>query len=180
MEQEELFREINSTISNIEAEMVKLKGLVQECKEGQLTVDSGQLTVDSEQFTVDKEQGSQITESPNHRINVQAEHRQTCLYVEAKPLITSKASNPQITETPHIDGRLIADLHKAIGLNDRIRFQRELFNGDAGLMNATVDFLNAVSSYSEALKYLNENFSWKDDDETVVYFKEILKRKAYK
>ncbi|MCQ2369887.1 MAG: hypothetical protein MJ007_05360 [Paludibacteraceae bacterium] len=163
MEQEELFREINSTIANIEAEMVKLKELVQEFRSEGV-----------------KEFRSEITESPNHRINVQAEHRQTCLYVEAKPLITSKASNPQITETPHIDGRLIADLHKAIGLNDRIRFQRELFNGDAGLMNATVDFLNAVSSYSEALKYLNENFSWKDDDETVVYFKEILKRKAYK
>ncbi|MCQ2351694.1 MAG: hypothetical protein MJ003_06980, partial [Paludibacteraceae bacterium] len=63
-----------------------------------------------------------------------------------------------VTEQHHVDGRLIADLHKAIGLNDRIRFQRELFHGDAGLMNATVDFLNAVSSYTEAIKYLNENF----------------------
>ena len=134
MEQDELFKEINSTIANIEAEMVKLKRLVKEFRSEGV-----------------KEFRSEITESPN----------------------------PQITESPHIDGRLIADLHKAIGLNDRIRFQRELFNGDADLMNATIDFLNAVSSYSEAIKYLNENFDWKDDNDTVIYFKEILKRKAY-
>ncbi len=35
------------------------------------------------------------TMTSNYRINVQAEHRQTCLYVEAKPLITSEASNHQ-------------------------------------------------------------------------------------
>ncbi|MCQ2336761.1 MAG: hypothetical protein MJ010_06255 [Paludibacteraceae bacterium] len=136
MEQEELFKEINSTIANIEAEMGKLKELVQEFRS---------LGVKELRSEGVKELRSEITESPS----------------------------------PHIDGRLIADLHKAIGLNDRIRFQRELFNGDAELMGATIDFLNAVSSYTEAIKYLDENFDWKDDDETVIYFKEILKRKAY-
>lgn len=38
---------------------------------------------------------SYSTMTSNYRINVQAEHRQTCLYVEAKPLITSEASNHQ-------------------------------------------------------------------------------------
>ncbi len=144
MEQEELFREINSTIANIEAEMGKLKGLVQKYESTK---------VQEFRSSGVQERNHRITESPNH----------------------------QITESsaPHIDGRLIADLHKAIGLNDRIRFQHELFSGDAGLMNATIDFLNAISSYSEALKYLNENFDWKDDNDTVIYFKEILKRKAY-
>lgn len=89
-------------------------------------------------------------------------------------------SIPEIPSNPRkVDGRLIADLRKAIGLNDRIRFQRELFGGDASLMNSTIDALNSSASLAEALEYIGANFKWDEDNDTVKYFKEILTRKAY-
>lgn len=89
-------------------------------------------------------------------------------------------SIPEISSNPKkVDGRLIADLRKAIGLNDRIRFQRELFGGDASLMNSTIDALNNLSSLADAMEYVVVNFKWDDDNDTVKYFKEILSRKAY-
>jgi len=78
-----------------------------------------------------------------------------------------------------VDGRLISDLRKAIGLNDRIRFQKELFGGDAALMNSTIEALNEASSFVEALEYIAGSFSWDDENATVKYFKDILSRKAY-
>lgn len=78
-----------------------------------------------------------------------------------------------------VDGRLISDLRKAIGLNDRIRFQKELFGGDAALMNSTIEALNEASSFVEALEYIASSFSWDDENATVKYFKDILSRKAY-
>ena len=70
-------------------------------------------------------------------------------------------------------------LKRAIGLNDSIRFCRELFGGDKSLMDSTITYLNDASSYMEALEYLAENFSWDEENETVKYFKDILSRKAY-
>ncbi|MCQ2361306.1 MAG: hypothetical protein MJ009_07540 [Paludibacteraceae bacterium] len=92
-----------------------------------------------------------------------------------------ESPNHRITESPvkRIDGRLISDLRKVIGLNDRIRFQKELFGGDAALMNSTIDALNSSASLDEALEYIGANFKWDEDNDTVKYFKEILTRKAY-
>lgn len=112
---------------------------------------------------------------------------ESCESVEMKPEAEPKAES---TESPvlqnggvkaahKVDGRLITDLRKVIGLNDRIRFQRELFGGDSELMNSTIGYLNEASSYIEALEYLAENFKWDDENETVKYFKDILSRKSY-
>ncbi len=81
--------------------------------------------------------------------------------------------------SPRVDGRLIKDLRKAIGLNDSIMFCRELFGGDRNLMETTIGYLNDASSYMEALEYLAENFNWDNENETVKYFKDLLSRKAY-
>lgn len=102
--------------------------------------------------------------------------------LERKESDESPASpNHRITASPvkRIDGRLISDLRKVIGLNDRIRFQKELFGGDAALMNSTIDALNSSASLAEALEYIGANFKWDEDNDTVKYFKEILTRKAY-
>lgn len=152
METTEIIKDINIKIQAVEKELNELKNLVSKLESQSYK----QVEEPTKVFETTKAEEPAKVEEP----------------VKAKELVRAE-------EPHHIDGRLIADLHKAIGLNDRIRFQKELFHGDAGLMNTTIDFLNAISSYTEAIKYLDENFDWKDDNETVIYFKEILKRKAY-
>lgn len=75
------------------------------------------------------------------------------------------------------DARIITDLKKAIGLNDRFRFRNDLFNKDEKLMLDTIEALNGLATMSDAKAYLSSRFTWKEDDATVVYFYEILERK---
>ncbi len=78
------------------------------------------------------------------------------------------------------DARLVTDLRKAIGLNDRFRFKNDLFGNNERLLFDTIDVLNEMQSLSEADAYLKAHFEWKTDDATVTYFYEILERKYYR
>lgn len=89
----------------------------------------------------------------------------------------SASPNHQITASPTKDARIITDLRKAIGLNDRFRLKHDLFNNNEALLFETIDALNAMSTFAEADAYLKRRFSWNADDATVVYFYEILQRK---
>ena len=81
------------------------------------------------------------------------------------------------SSTPSRDARIITDLKKAIGLNDRFRFRNDLFNKDEKLMLDTIEALNGLANMSDAKAYLSARFTWKEDDASVVYFYEILERK---
>ena len=60
----------------------------------------------------------------------------------------------------------IADLKKAIALNDRLLLTRELFAGDGQSFEATIQSLNGFSNFHEAKAYLIENcvvrYLWMD------------------
>ena len=86
----------------------------------------------------------------------------------------------QISESPSRDARIITDLRKAIGLNDRFRLKHDLFDNNEMLLFETIDALNAMNSLAEADAYLKQHFEWKADDATVVYFYEILERKFFR
>ncbi len=71
----------------------------------------------------------------------------------------------------------IGDLIKAIGINDKFLFTKELFNGDAGLYNSTVKKLNQFTDITEAMIFIHENFSWKSDNEAANRFIDLVRRK---
>ena len=81
------------------------------------------------------------------------------------------------SSTPSRDARIITDLKKAIGLNDRFRLKHDLFDNNETLLFETIDALNSLSCMADADAYLKERFAWNADDATVVYFYEILERK---
>ena len=107
-----------------------------------------------------------------------------------EPVVTSSTSFAPKTESAPVaakakavechDLRRIQDLRKAIGLNDRFRFKHDLFSENDALMWETIDALNAMETLSQANAYLKEHFSWNAEDETVVYFYEMLGRKFYR
>ena len=93
---------------------------------------------------------------------------------------TDSSTKNTDSPTPARDARIITDLKKAIGLNDRFRFRNDLFNKDEKLMLETIEALNGLASMNEAKTYLSSRFTWKEDDATVVYFYEILERKFFR
>ena len=71
----------------------------------------------------------------------------------------------------------IDDIRHAISIGDRFRFQRELFDGNGELMNKTLFKLNQMNDFHEASAYLQSKFKWKEEDETVENFYQIVKRR---
>ncbi len=76
-----------------------------------------------------------------------------------------------------LNKQLATDLRKVISLNDRFRFQKDLFRGDNDLMNDTLDQLNSFTSLNDALKFLNDNFEWNWEEEPASDFKIILEKR---
>lgn len=77
----------------------------------------------------------------------------------------------------------ITDIKKAMGLNERISTQNELFGGDAAAFDATVSTLNQLRHYDEAKDYLVRNvavkFNWtaKDKKGKAKDFIKLVKRR---
>jgi hypothetical protein len=65
-------------------------------------------------------------------------------------------------------------LKKAINLNDRYRYQRELFGGNVDLMNKIIDILDGMNSLDEAKEYVKKEFDWDEQSETVNDFYSLL------
>lgn len=57
-------------------------------------------------------------------------------------------------------GKPVSDLGKAISIGDRFLFQRELFDKNAELMQRTIADLNSLSTFGEAMEYLQQHFDW--------------------
>jgi len=71
----------------------------------------------------------------------------------------------------------IKDLKKALGINDRFFYQRELFGGNADLMNQTLDQLNQMNNLEDARNFLLANFHWDPEEEAVMRFLELVERR---
>ena len=76
-----------------------------------------------------------------------------------------------------LQSRPIDDIKKAIGINDKFLYTKELFKSNPSLYNQTIDALNEAISFENAEAYLKSNFDWDFEDEVVLDFLEIVKRK---
>lgn len=72
--------------------------------------------------------------------------------------------------------RRFSDISKALSLNDRFLYQRELFGNDAACMQETLEVLNTIHSLSEALNYLQSRYTWDDDQESVQQFYQMVEQ----
>jgi len=68
-------------------------------------------------------------------------------------------------------------LRKAININDRYRYRKELFDGDTGLMNSVIDKLDAMKSLEEAMAYVRREFVWDEKSITVTDFYLLLENR---
>ncbi len=84
---------------------------------------------------------------------------------------SNKALATQFKQLP------VTDIHKAIPLNDRIWFIRDLFDQQPKLYQQTIEDLNRSESLHAALEYLQSRFDWDSDSKVVEKFLRILSRK---
>jgi hypothetical protein len=112
---------------------------------------------------------------------------------EAKPValpITSLeqlAIVPEVKEIPQpkpletlndtISKKKLADLRKALSLNERFYFRKELFNNDEMSMNRALADLNEISSYGETRAYIREQLALDETSPVVTEFLAILEKR---
>ena len=90
---------------------------------------------------------------------------------------------PEVDEAPagpiRVDEKLqrhmSKDIRKAFSLNDRFRFQRELFAGSANAMDTAIEHIEMMRSYGNAELYFFSQLHWDRDNETVKDFMAIVR-----
>lgn len=109
-----------------------------------------------------------------------AHHGHNHVPPEAEALFEQKQAkelSEKLSELP------IADLRKAIALNDRLLLTRELFGGDAQAFENAISALNSFSGFDQAKHYLIENcvmrYHWteKKHQETARNFIKLVRRR---
>ena len=70
---------------------------------------------------------------------------------------------------------LSKDIRKAFSINDRFRFQRELFAGSADALNTAIAHIEAMRSYGNAELYFFSQLNWDRDNEVVKDFMTIVR-----
>lgn len=73
-------------------------------------------------------------------------------------------------------GKAVEDIRQAISLGDRFLYQRELFGQNAELMQRTLNELNTLGSFDEAVAYINR-FGWDTESSTYQQFIVTLHRR---
>jgi hypothetical protein len=99
------------------------------------------------------------------RNNKQSLHDQIANNKFEKDLATQFKSKP------------ITDIKKAIPLNDRIWFTKELFNGNTDNFNSTIDKINQLNDLDDALTYIQDNHQWDSESQVVEKFLRVISRK---
>ena len=79
-------------------------------------------------------------------------------------------------ENVHEDIKILADTRKYMSLNDKFRFQREIFMGSAEEMNNFFDILNELSTIENTWTFV-ESQPWHNDSEVVAEFKELIQKR---
>jgi hypothetical protein len=91
--------------------------------------------------------------------------------------------NDRFSDSNHIESRIkgkpISNLRAAIGLNDRFMYTRELFGNDSTKFDLTVDIIDQLTTFLEAIEYLEKNFKW-TKNETSLKFMDLVKRRFEK
>ena len=100
-------------------------------------------------------------------------------YHSGKSYINERLAHKNGTEdlSSKLQSKPIKDIGGAIGINDKYKLIRDLFNGNPGIFEETIIQLNQASNFNEAFKYINSNFDWEMEDESVQLLLDLVRRK---
>ncbi len=130
---------------------------------------------------VDEKIETPMDEKPNDQSILKAQPNESLAekFQGKRKFMTDSLSN-QLQEKPiasQLQEKPITDLTKEIGVHDRFLFVKELFDGDSKSFEETLNRVNQFSEIAEALIYIQENFSWNENNKAANKFIELIRRK---
>ena len=73
--------------------------------------------------------------------------------------------------------KAISDIRKAVNINSKIMFIKELFGGNANQYNQAVDQLNNFTNLDEAMEYIATNMEYDSENKVFIDFLEVVYRR---
>lgn len=170
-------------------------------------VDNGDLEIklqadDNEELSIDfslfagsgKSDESIRSEAPIHDVAQEVEEHVSITVTEDDEVIEKKSTTTRTEGVSFLErfnlennaigsnyaGAKISTLVGAFGLNQKLLFINELFNGSSELFSDAIKILDAQTNFDEASPKLNElafENSWDVEDEAVIEFMEFLNRR---
>lgn len=88
-----------------------------------------------------------------------------------------KQEEPQQPQQGTLFGQPVSNIRQAISLGDRFLFQRELFAQNGEKMQKTLDDIDKLMSFDDAVAYIEKHFQWDKESSTYELFINILHRR---
>jgi hypothetical protein len=89
--------------------------------------------------------------------------------------LAEKAAQQNISSK--LQSKPISNINSAIGINDKFKLIRDLFNDDTESYTKTISTLDACNNFNEAFTYINTNFNWDMEDDSVQFILDLVRRK---
>jgi hypothetical protein len=139
---------------------------------------------ESKQASPQVQQPQQAVKEPHIRREFVKEPAKKEEPQESARLLDSFGSKKVLHESFESDGSVVnqrstpvSSLTKAIGINDKFRFIKELFGGDSDLYNETIKRLDTTGSLISAISYIESNFSWDKNSDSVKQLISLIRRR---
>jgi hypothetical protein len=76
-----------------------------------------------------------------------------------------------------LQSKPILSISSAIGINDKFKLIRDLFNDDSESYAKTISKLDSCNDFNEAFNYITTSFNWDMEDESVQFILDLVRRK---
>jgi hypothetical protein len=76
-----------------------------------------------------------------------------------------------------LQSKPISSIKSAIGINDKFKLIRDLFNEDSDAYAKTITRLDSCIDFNEAFNYITTSFNWDMEDESVQFILDLVRRK---
>lgn len=114
---------------------------------------------------------------PDNTVVAESDSESIAAAVEEAALQAKKSEEDPIMPTAAniVTPSKIGDIRKAMTLNDKFLFKRELFGGNEAELNDTIELLASMHSFDEAEEYIYDDLQWDRKNPTVADFMSIVK-----
>lgn len=71
----------------------------------------------------------------------------------------------------------VSNLMTAMSFSDKLLFQRQLFKNNADELNQTIEAINNLQSFDEAIEWIHARYTWDFNNQFVIKFIELIQRR---
>lgn len=113
---------------------------------------------------------------PQQQPQPQEQATQASLDIDVPEVASTPVAKPQAAK-PAPTKPAAKSIRSSIGMNDKYIMTRNMFDSDSRMFEKTIGELDEMTDINEAMLYINDNFSWNPEDNSVKLLISLLEDK---